>query len=55
MAGWRITGILNKDGENKKGPNACCGGWSREDSRKLLHQNYTVDNVTMPIDSFDVF
>ena len=54
MAGWRITGILNKDGENKKGPNACCGGWSREDSRKLLHQNYTVDNVTMPIDSFDV-
>jgi hypothetical protein len=54
MAGWRITGILQREGENKKGPNRCCGGWSREDSRKLLRHNYTVDNTTMTIDSFDV-
>jgi hypothetical protein len=54
IAGWRITGILQRGGENKRGPNACCGGWSREDSRKLLLHNYTIGNTSMAIDSFDV-
>ena len=40
MAGWRVTGTLGGDGENKRGPDARCGGWSLEDSCKLLRQNW---------------
>jgi hypothetical protein len=58
IAGWRINGILQRDGENKTGPNKCCGGWSREDSHKLLRHNYTTTTVgkkaTTTIGSFDV-
>jgi hypothetical protein len=57
IAGWRINGILQRAGENKPGPNACCGGWSREDSHKLPRHNYTTTvgkNTTTTIGSFDV-
>jgi hypothetical protein len=55
IAGWRITGILQRGGENKPGPNKCspCGGWSREDSRQLL-RHMVGKNTTTTIGSFDV-
>jgi hypothetical protein len=60
IAGWRINGMLQRGGENKIGPNKCCGGWSREDSHKLLrHNSSTTTTVgkkaTTTIGSFDVF
>jgi hypothetical protein len=59
IAGWRINGMLQRGGENKTGPNKCCGGWSRKDSHKLLRHNSTTITVgkkaTTTIGSFDVF
>lgn len=53
VAGWRITGILQRSGEGKQLPNFKGGGWRRSDARKLL--NHTVAGArNEKIGAFDV-
>lgn len=58
VAGWRITGLLLKRGENKRLPNAKGGGWKRADVKKLLdHDVYNSgigDNDNNKIGNIDV-
>lgn len=42
VAGWRITGMLTKEGENRSLPNNPGGGWVREDVAALLNHSSSI-------------
>jgi hypothetical protein len=44
VAGWRMTGLLSRKGENKPLPNSPRGGWVRKDVRNLTSYTYNVTN-----------
>jgi hypothetical protein len=43
VAGWRITGMLTEQAENKPLPNSNAGGWVREDATALLNHSSSHD------------
>jgi hypothetical protein len=58
VAGWRITGLLRRKGENEPLPNEKGGGWVREDVRNLTALTYNVTNdqgeeASKTVGSFD--
>jgi hypothetical protein len=44
VAGWRMTGLLSRQGEYKPLPNSGKGGWVRNDVRNLTAHTYNVTN-----------
>jgi hypothetical protein len=44
VAGWRITGMLTKSGENMPLPNNSGGGWVREDATALLNHSLSMES-----------